>query len=216
MRILNSSEKPIDWLACETCLGATRHRLLHSINEAIWDGPDYRIGTVTWSIVRCEGCETYSFLSINEEMYGSDHEGKSLLDVKKVLYPRRAIGRPPLSHTSHLPKQVKLMYTQTREAICNDMNVLAGIGLRALVETVCKERNAQGSNLKDRIDSLVKIGDLTLAGANILHSLRTMGNAAAHEVIAHSSQDLATAFEVVEHLLMGIYILPAKASKLPK
>jgi hypothetical protein len=85
-----------------------------------------------------------------------------------------------------------------------------------LVEVVCKERKAPGKDLQKRIDGLVENGDLTAAGAAILHSIRTMGNEAAHEVKAHASEDLSTAFDVVEHLLMGIYILPAKASKLPR
>lgn len=211
-----ATKKPIDWLECESCSRNTRHRILHSVEEAIWDGPDDRIGTITWSIVLCEGCEAHSFLYTEEQMNGYDDEGDHLMTVKKVLYPRRAIGRPPLSDTWHLPYHVKLMYTQTREALCNDMNVLAGIGIRSLVEVVCKERNSPGHNLEKRIDGLVDKGDLTPAGAAILHSLRTMGNEAAHEVKAHTSQDLATAFEVVEHLLTGIYILPAKASNLPK
>jgi len=213
---MNSTEKPIDWLECESCSRKTRHRILHSIDEPIWDGPDYRVVTATWSIVQCEGCETFSFLNTDEQVHGYDDKGNVLMAVKKVLYPRRAIGRPPLSDIWHLPFHVKLMYTQTREALCNDMNVLAGIGIRALVEVVCKERKAPGHNLEKRIDGLVQNGDLTPAGAAILHSLRTMGNEAAHEVKAHTSQDLSTAFEVVEHLLTGIYILPAKASNLPK
>lgn len=211
-----SPASSITWLDCESCLRSTRHRVLHSVEEAIWDGPEDRIGTATWSIVQCEGCETHSFLSKEEVVAGYDHEGDAEMDVKEVLYPRRAIGRPPLSDSWRLPHPVKLMYAQTREALCNDMNVLAGIGIRALVEVVCKERAAPGNNLKQRIDGLVQIGDLNSAGAEILHSLRTMGNEAAHEVKAHSSKDLATAFDVVEHLLKGIYIIPAKAAGLPR
>ena len=213
---MSISEKPVDWLECESCSRKTRHRILHSVDDAIGDGPDDQVGTATWSIVQCEGCETLSFLCVDEHEAGFDDEGDIVMILKKVLYPRRVIGRPPLSDSWYLPYQVKLMYSQTREALCNDMNVLAGIGIRALVEVVCKERKAPGHNLEKRIDGLVQNGDLTRAGAVILHSLRTMGNEAAHEVKAHTSQDLSTAFEVVEHLLTGIYILPAKASNLPK
>ena len=213
---MKDSEKQIDRLECESCSRKTRHRILHSVDDAICDDTGDRVGTATWSIVQCEGCETLSFLSSDEQVAGYDDEGDAVMALKKVLYPRRAIGRPPISDTWYLPYQVKLMYSQTREALCNDMNVLAGIGIRALVEVVCKERNAPGANLQKRINGLVQTGDLTAAGATILHSLRTMGNEAAHEVKAHTSQHLATAFEVVEHLLTGIYILPAKASNLPK
>ena len=57
---------------------------------------------------------------------------------------------------------------------------------------------------------------VTPDGAKILHSLRFMGNDAAHEVEAHPEADLMTALDVVEYLLKGVYILPRLAAKLPK
>ena len=60
------------------------------------------------------------------------------------------------------------------------------------------------------------MGVLTKDGAEILHSLRILGNIAAHEVTPHSDDQLAVAMNVVEHLLNGVYILPKAASHLPK
>jgi hypothetical protein len=45
---------------------------------------------------------------------------------------------------------------------------------------------------------------------------RIMGNVAAHEVKPHKENELNTAFDVVEHLLVGVYLLPAKAAILPE
>jgi hypothetical protein len=42
----------------------------------------------------------------------------------------------------------------------NDQPVLTGIGIRALVETVCKDRKTKGKNLAEQIDDLVTIGAL--------------------------------------------------------
>lgn len=202
--------KRIEWLDCESCSRNTKHSILHYEDNSFYTDDFEQEATESWSIVRCEGCDSISFLATSEQ---EDEEGTFTV---KVLYPRRVIGRPALKGAKHVPDEIRRMYYQTREALCNDMNVLAGIGIRALVEVVCKQRNAQGHNLEKRIDGLVEKGDLTPADAATLHSLRTMGNEAAHEVKAHTSQDLSTAFEVVEHLLTGIYILPAKASRLPK
>jgi len=60
------------------------------------------------------------------------------------------------------------------------------------------------------------MGVLTKDGADILHSLRNMGNDAAHEVKPHSEVELNVAFDVVENLLENVYLLPQKAKKLPK
>lgn len=85
-----------------------------------------------------------------------------------------------------------------------------------MIEVVCKNQATTGASLENKIDDLVKMGVLTKDGAEILHSLRMMGNKAAHEVKPHSEEELNIAFDVVEHLLQGVYLLPIKASKLPK
>ena len=105
---------------------------------------------------------------------------------------------------------------ETYSALCNQLRVLSGIGIRALVETVCKDKAAVGKNLKEQIDNLVVLGILTRDGADFLHSLRIMGNNAAHDVEPQTEDDLDIAFDIVEHLLQGVYLLRIKASKLPK
>ena len=95
----------------------------------------------------------------------------------------------------------------------NDQPVLAGVGVRALVETICDDKQAAGSSLANRIDSLVTLGVLTQDGATILHKIRTLGNSAAHEVKPHSTESLGVAMDVCEHLLEGVYVLPHHAKK---
>jgi len=43
-----------------------------------------------------------------------------------------------------------------------------------------------------------------------------MGNKAAHEVKVHDENILSTAFDIVEHLLKEIYIIPKIAEKITK
>lgn len=78
---------------------------------------------------------------------------------------------------------------------------------------VCKDKNAAGGDLFAKINSLVVLGVLTKDGANILHKLRTLGNNAAHEVKPHTPKELGLAFDVVDHLLLGVYILPEHAKQ---
>jgi len=59
-------------------------------------------------------------------------------------------------------------------------------------------------------------GVLTTEGAEILHSTRLLGNLAAHEVKAHSIEELSAAMDVAEHLLTSVYVLPKRALSLPK
>jgi hypothetical protein len=95
----------------------------------------------------------------------------------------------------------------------DQQEVLCGIGIRAIIETVCKDKSATGGDLYTKINSLIPIGVLTQDGADILHKLRTLGNNAAHEVKPHTPKELGLAFDVVDHLLLGVYILPIQAKK---
>jgi hypothetical protein len=97
----------------------------------------------------------------------------------------------------------------------NNQPVLAGIGIRALVEAVCAEEKANGRTLEKRIDDLAAKNVLTVTAAATLHRTRVFGNAAAHEVAPPNDEQLEAAMEVAEQLLMNIYILPAIGERLP-
>ncbi|MET0625899.1 MAG: DUF4145 domain-containing protein, partial [Pyrinomonadaceae bacterium] len=79
-----------------------------------------------------------------------------------------------------------------------------------------KERSATGNTLQAKIDSLVAMGLLTQESADFLHSLRILGNQAAHDVVPHSEEKLTIAMDLIEYLLMSVYIIPRKAAKLQK
>ena len=103
---------------------------------------------------------------------------------------------------------MKKIYEETLQALNIQSPVLTGIGLRALVETVCKAKDASGKNLRKKIDNLVEKQVLTPNGADTLHKIRTLGNDATHEVKPHNEKQLGLAMDVVEHLLKEVYIFP--------
>ena len=152
----------------------------------------------------------------SEDMGLDPATGETELAETTTLYPRRIAGRPRLEKHYRLPDEVRRIYLEAHATLCNRLPILAGIGIRAIVETVCRSVSADGSGLSQMIDDLVAKGIVTPAGAEILHSLRFMGNAAAHEVKAHEEDELATAFDVVEHVLIGTFVLPRAARKLKK
>jgi hypothetical protein len=169
--------------------------------------------------IQCAGCKTVSFCiksrSTEDQAY-DDRTGDFQLVETTRVYPSRIAGRLELENSHLLPNAVYKVYEETRAALANDQPVLAGIGIRAIVETVCKDKSASGNGLMQKIDDLAAKGVITAHGARILHSLRFMGNEAAHEVKAHSADELMTALEVVEHVLKGVYVLPRLAARLPQ
>ena len=213
---LNEEQGKEVWVDCSKCDNATKHEVLSSVNLHLKS--DDIQGLESYQIVRCRGCETLSFrlVSSNSEDIDYAENGKIYYLERKEIYPPRIAGRPKLKDDGLLPYEIEKIYEETHAALCMNLRILAAVGIRALVEAVCAEKEAQGSSLEKNIDSLVETRVLTSSGAEILHGLRFMGNAAAHEVKRHSLSTLSTAFDVAENLLQNVYILPEKASRLPK
>jgi len=79
---------------------------------------------------------------------------------------------------------------------------------------VCLEEKAEGSNLKEKIENLVKKGILTQKNADILHKTRFLRNRSVHEIEAATNSELSVAFDIMENLLQTVYIIPKKADTL--
>lgn len=204
------------WAACSSCGKETAHKVLVDVEEhdATPDG-DMQVWN-SYHVVQCGGCKTVSFCEESRctEDLEWDEQGKAVLSVTQKLFPGRLAGRPLLDDIYDLPHGVARIYRQTHEALCGKLSILAGMGLRAILEAVCSERKAEGKSLYDRIQTLANQGVVTREGANILHSIRLLGNKAAHETKANTEEELFAAFDVIEHLLKAVYIIPRKARKL--
>jgi len=205
------------WIACGTCNQETCHAVLTNVKQSErFDD----VGIDVWRLyktVQCQGCKTISYfqrtLNSEDQTFNPETEQPELVPTDKI-YPSRIVGRAEMDGVYELPHGLARVYRETHAAICNNLNILAGIGMRAIVEAVCTEKGATGKDLKERIDGLVTLGLITNDGGKILHSIRLMGNKAAHEAKANTQIELGIALDVIEHLLQGVYILPKRASKL--
>lgn len=207
-------------LLCLQCNRGTNHKVISSAeytfeqaygDDAIMEWNDYQI-------LECQGCDSISFrhFSSNTEDYDVNPETDEIVYLEsEKLFPPRHEGRAEIDGYYKLPNNIRSIYQETLSAFRSDLPILTGVGLRAIVETICNEQGAAGRTLQLQIDDLVTRHVLTPDGARILHSLRVMGNAAAHNVAPHSLEQLNTAFEVVEYVLKGVYILPERARTLP-
>jgi predicted RNA-binding protein Jag len=198
---------------CEECGRETVHTVLTDVSSQdqspdgdihVWD--NYRT-------IMCRGCQTLSFC---REAGSSEDIGRDGTPITTTtLFPSRIARRSPLADLYHLPSELRQVYQETRSALMNDLPILAGIGIRAIVETVCNEKRCSSQNLKGKIQQLVDAGIITGVDGEILHSLRFMGNEAAHKAKTHKQNELNVAFDVAEHLLDSVYLLPKRAKHLP-
>jgi len=202
---------------CIECKRDTKHKVLASVDieGQDWYGENSVEFWVHHQVIQCQGCETMSFRisSTNSEDFDFVDAETAEYNESVVLFPSRSEGRSPIKDAHLLPTRIQRIYGETIKGMNNDQPVLTGIGLRALVETICKDKKASGGNLVEKIGSLVSLGVLTADGATILHRIRTLGNDAAHEVKPHTAEQLGIALDVCEHLLQGVYLLPRHARK---
>ena len=197
-------------LFCHDCGKATNHKVIAEEKIGSSGGDDYHWGQQHY-FARCAGCDsfTYAIESWSEDDW-NPHTGE--MDSTWKTYPRGATERQPMSDADELPPKVQLIYGEVIGAMNAQLSVLAGIGLRALIEAVCRDQKISGGNLQALIDGLATTGVLSKAQADILHGHRFLGNAAAHEVTSASPRELVAALDIAENVLRTIYVLP-KLSK---
>ena len=203
-------EKPEDiQLPCKNCDGETYHEVLKEVKTHEDDGNVYV--TNKYQVVRCNGCHEISFRycwTNSEDIAQDPITGEIILIDHQELYPSRIAGQKELKDCWLLPPKILSLYRETHHALCNKLGILAGLGIRGLVEATCKEKNAVDDNLEKKIDDMVRLAHVSKEGAEILHGTRLLGNEAAHDTEPVPEKQLDAAMDVVEHMLIGVFILP--------
>lgn len=203
-------------IPCIRCANPTNHVVVAQAERSLND--ENAFYSEHFEIVQCCGCDSISFRADwqSSEDMEVDDDGVQVAVVHEELFPSRNQGRKLLRDLHFVPGAVVQIYRETYFAICNEQRILAGIGIRALVEAVCKQKAAGGHDLQKRIDDLAAKGILTKDSAEVLHACRFLGNEAAHEVKPPDPSVLAAAMDVAEHLLLTVYVMPEVAKRLPK
>lgn len=201
-------------LLCDCCRTTSVHLVVAAVDYrmALDDDGDFREwGTA--QVTKCQGCETIGF----RQTYRTNTHP----DTEELLFPPR--NRHKLAGHLYLcdgiwslPEIIRKIYVETLSAIQHDMPTLTGMGVRAIIEAVCKHQKVKGGDLFNKIGNLVASGMLTSSGAKILHSIRLLGNEAAHAIKPTTEKQAIAAMKVIDHLLLGAYILPDEAKVLPK
>ena len=200
---------------CRNCQRETNHEILveHKTNGQTF------YGDIQWwnshQIIKCLGCDNIGFRHLHQCTEDFDPDTGEGIDIIK-LYPDPTANRVPINGYASFPKKTSQIYLETLNALDNQTPILAAIGLRALIESICLEQNTKAKSLAKRIDELSAMGLLSEKQAKFLHNHRFMGNVAAHEIVAPKPQHLIAALDIAETLLKTIYILPEMVDELKK
>jgi len=151
----------------------------------------------------CAGCDTGT---MEDQFHAAYHESE---EPESIFHPKRSEYARPRKYFMNLPGKLSDLYGEVIGTHDSNLNVLCAVGLRALIEGICADKNVQGRNLDEKIEAMK-----TLLPQNIvqnLHGFRFMGNRAAHELEAPSSSELNVAIDLIEDILNYLYDLDYKA-----
>src|SRR2546423_171030 len=133
-------------LPCDSCVARTYHKVLASV--------DFKVGFLGgngfrhYQIVQCQGCRKPSFreltkvpkFDLQKIILQSETRRKTRrMNVTEELYPKRNIHRRMIKDAAILPEKVGRIYDETFKALNANLPVLIGIGIRSLLETLCKD-----------------------------------------------------------------------------
>lgn len=204
---------------CNGCERETNHEVLythHSPSEL----HEEMEGEANKMII-CLGCESVSFLVVHLDSYmEKQEEGRDpvLLTFQYPPAKYRFDSFPMLQdeEQEYLPRMLYELYPEIISAFENDSAVLAGIGLRTLVEAICIQENITGRNLETKIRNLQVSGYISVNELPTLDILRKIGNVSAHKIASIPLEDLSYALDIVNHVLKSIYVLPKHNKKLSR
>jgi hypothetical protein len=216
-KLLEELPEPDCFIICNTCSRETRHKVFAHVRQTASHYTDDYNSVDLYSesqIIMCLGCEEVSFRQTKANNQDVDYD-----PVEGAIYIQTEDRYPQIESAQlfndftwdqlkHIPQKIQLIYKETCEAFQAGQHVLAGVGIRAITETLCTDQGTKKDNLKNRITELVTQQKLTISDAAILDSIREIGNRSAHEITPPSSNQLKVALEVIYHQTLSVYVHP--------
>lgn len=175
--------------------------------EAVDDVPELGVEfEYVWQVLICPSCERVNifqhYTCSEEEDISSDGVWRRPVHTE-LLYPstRRKFR--------HLPPSVSRSYEIALKLLLLEPIVFAVFAGRTL-EFLCRDRNAQGSNLAEMLNDLAKRGEIPTVLTDMAHSLRFFRNIGAHaSEIEVSREDALALRDLCDTILEYVYEAPA-------
>lgn len=142
---------------CPSCQQITNHKCLFTVSESSEHDSDFH-WEQNYETIQCLGCENIQFRNrfSNEDMYRHTEDGYEEPYDESKYYPKNLNNHFLLKNIYELPSKLRIVYIETIEALKNNCYLLAGIGLRAIIEATCLDQGILGRTLEIKINNLVR------------------------------------------------------------
>lgn len=226
---VNSKEKAIkEKIFCNKCNVQTIHKCLSSISRISRNDP-YEAPTFyyDYETLICAGCETISFRSrythsemvdirLNDNPYDKHNDTIETQVYEDTYFPEHRKTNPKILESNTIPKLIKELYSETLSLVSKKMFRFAALGLRIIIEELSKHLGAKEYNLKNKIEGLLKTNKISESEKEVLVTLKDFGNDAAHKNLIQPEVILQSSIEIVESLLIKIFVFNEQKNNLLK
>lgn len=198
-------------IQCVYCERETNHKKVweKNIHEDFDEGDIWQ--DTTYSAYSCRGCNTITFriVSANSEEIETAENGDMAFTEHTNYYPKRS-NRMIKERIDiyDAPPKVRRIYHETIEAYNNELPILCGVGVRAIIEAICLEEGITVHGLDNKINALIQKGVVTAKLGEGLHENRLLGNESAHELESFGDMQLSIAIRLIENVLESHYSTP--------
>ncbi len=200
---------------CPRCCILTNHEVIHK-EKISGDPVEHFSWSESYEIIQCKGCDNIQFRKVNwdETMIGWDYEIQEHVPYsERTYFPPSVNGHKRLRNFYEIPERIRVVYNETLECLKGKCYLLAGVGLRAIIEAVCLDQEINGKDLATKINNLTKGKLITEKDSRRLHSIRFLGNDSVHEMEVPKESKLRIALDIVEHLINNLYLIDIDANE---
>jgi hypothetical protein len=180
--------------------------------EGKWDDGEGYFGGEEHRILRCGGCDSvkYSVSSWDSQDWDEDEDGAAIFRRTTKFFPPIQVRSLDTDYTFNIPLRILHVLTETLDAQSNNNLILATVGLRILIETVCDAADCKAGTLEKKIDRLETKGLVSTDEKDLFHKVRAFGNKGAHLGQAMDAEQIASGLDISTHLLEKLFVDPAR------
>lgn len=204
-------EKNLILSFCNKCQQETNHKILHleTIDGSMYGGEFQYFEE--YAIVRCEGCGSVSFRKeySDSENY-NPYDPENSISVSLYPEPFRGYGHIDIYC---LPYEVRVLYEEICKAVSTESFILAGMGLRSIIEAIASSENVTANSIMEKISALAAKGLISKDDERYLHAIRFLGNDVVHEIYRPTIEQIIIAMQIIENLISSKYVIRKAAAE---
>ncbi|WP_409177485.1 DUF4145 domain-containing protein [Brevibacillus fortis] len=212
---MDQQEPKTHVLVCYHCGNKTQmNRIAHHQKEWLenflgFNVKPYQVKFFTeWDLFLCPVCESETLLKTQKNTDHRDSQSGSMIRDEQIVYP------PVTFDKSGIPENVKKSF-EAALRIKNTEGTLCAIGIRRTLEIMCKDKQANGDSLYEKLKDLSDNGVLPPILNEMTTVLRKLGNEAAHGDEREFSSELVDSMVKFTHVILDyVYVLPDKLGEI--